>query len=261
MKVFLPVLVGIGVLIGVAQMINRCIVYYLSSKMMEKLRSDVYSSMVNQPIDYFNQSENSTGKLTSLLAEGMRTINSASLDVYFLLFQGIVGMITGFIISMIYSPNMGIAAAILLPICFFLLYLQAKELKKDVKNQTGFNPHAKTIISDSISSYATMAALANEDVLINRYFKHKTSLCWNIVTGIKTYVFLAISELMVLTSYFLLFWLFAFELQRNKNVADLYIALNAITWGTVSMQIGFINGPSIVSGQQNASKIISIANS
>lgn len=118
MRIYIPVLLAIGVFVGVSQMLNRCIVYFLSSKMMIKMRSDVYSSMINQPMTFFNNNENSTGNLTAVLAEEMRTINSASLDVYFVLFQGMVGMVTGFIISLSYSLHLGLIALVVLPLTF-----------------------------------------------------------------------------------------------------------------------------------------------
>ena len=58
----------------------------------------------------------------------------------------------------------------MVPLLSFLIYLQSKELKSDYLEKGSFSDTTRKIVSDSIMNHSTISSLANEDVLIERYF-------------------------------------------------------------------------------------------
>ena len=72
MATYCPILFGIGWTIFVAQAINRWILQILSLTMTNLIRKDIYKALVNQPIQFYDKKENSTGQLTGILAADSR---------------------------------------------------------------------------------------------------------------------------------------------------------------------------------------------
>ena len=122
MRTYLPIMVGIALVITFAETINKFWIYFLSSRMAKTLRKDVYESIVYQPLEFFSTKAHSTGNLTGILAQEIRSINASTINMYFLLIQGFVGMITGLTISLIYSWKIGLVACIFLPTILLCLY-------------------------------------------------------------------------------------------------------------------------------------------
>lgn len=188
LRTYLPILLTIGLTIFIIQTIGRFCMYYIASKMVRTLRSQVYSSLIRQPIEYFNAKENSPGNLTGVLAKEIRTVNPVSVDMYVLLFQGFIGMIAGISIALAYNRKMGFVALCCLPFMILFSVLQAREMNKGDKNISDRARYEKVIISDSVINHSTVSSMANEDILIGRYFKAGISVARNIKEGIFSFI-------------------------------------------------------------------------
>lgn len=150
--------------------------YYIASKMIKHLRSGVYASLIRQPIEYFGSKENSTGNLIGMLAKEIRTVNPVSVDMYVLILQGFVGMLTGVAIALAYSWKIGLAALAFCPFSILMSILQARENNIEKKNLSAHSKHERVLISDTIVNHSTISSLANESVIVDRYFKERDSM-------------------------------------------------------------------------------------
>ena len=74
-----------GVLIAVIQLINKYTLQMLSLSMTKLIRKDIYRCLLNQPGEFYDKKENSTGQLTSIIAADSRFANGASIELYILL--------------------------------------------------------------------------------------------------------------------------------------------------------------------------------
>ena len=115
MAKYCSIIVAVGGIIFLVQAINRYCLQILSFMMTKHIREDLYNSMVNQPIKFYDKKENSTGQLTGVLASDSRVVNGASVELYILLFQGVVGTIAGVTVGFIYEWNLGLIILGLLP--------------------------------------------------------------------------------------------------------------------------------------------------
>ena len=53
--------------------------------MTKLIRKDIYRCLLNQPGEFYDRKENSTGQLTSIIAADSRFANGASIELYILL--------------------------------------------------------------------------------------------------------------------------------------------------------------------------------
>ena len=135
----LSVILGIGFIVLILEFLSKFGIHYLASKMTLDLYGDVYSTIIHQPLQFFSSKGNSTGNLTGLLAQEIRSINASTVDMYLLLLQSLIGVTTGFTISLVYSWRIGLLACALLTIFILLIHLQAKLNKDDLPKNTGIN--------------------------------------------------------------------------------------------------------------------------
>lgn len=166
----IPVIAVIGIFIGLFEIISKFCLYYLSCKMTKNLRKEVYESMIHQPLEFFNKKENSTGNLIGILSQEIKSINTITLTMYFLLFQGVVAMIAGLAISLAYSLKIGFIACGIIPVILLLLFMHAKQIRVDRAKDSDYAKNVRVIISDSILNHSTVSSLANDQILVDRYF-------------------------------------------------------------------------------------------
>jgi ABC-type multidrug transport system fused ATPase/permease subunit len=88
MAIFIPIIFGLGIGALICQWITSSCLFVLTANMFASLRSSVYSKMIRQPIDFYDNKENSTGQLTATLSADMRVVNGASIHMFFLIYQG-----------------------------------------------------------------------------------------------------------------------------------------------------------------------------
>ena len=86
MAKYCSIILGAGFLVFLIQAVNRYWLQILSFTMTKYIRKDLYNSMVNQPIQFYDNKENATGQLTGVLASDSRVVNGASVEVYLLIY-------------------------------------------------------------------------------------------------------------------------------------------------------------------------------
>lgn len=187
--------------------------------MARALRKDVYESIVHQPLEFFTTKAHSTGNLTGMLAEEIRSVNASAINMYFLLLQGFVGIISGLTISLIFSWKMGLVASILLPTLLFLIYINFKLKKMDAIKHTGYTEKSRVIISDGVLNHTTASTLANEQILVDRYFKkEKKGKLQKLFLGLKSGVCLGCSELSMTLFYYPMLILYADGIEKGGKL-------------------------------------------
>ena len=225
MWVCLPIVFAFVILVLIIELINKLCMHYLSSKLTLQLRKDLYDRIIKQPIEFFNSRSLSTGNLTGMLAQEIKAINASTVQRYLLLLQGLFALITGLIISLIYSWKIGLVASVMLPTIMLLIYLHLKQSKVEAANNTGLTEISRLIISDSILNHTTVAVLANEQILIDRYFKQRKSIWRQIYQAFKVFVYMALCEISMVMVYFPLYQMMATGIENNGKLQILKHAL------------------------------------
>lgn len=108
------ILITIGV--GVVHTTAKYSLRMATDNMTNNLRSKTFSSIIKQPIEFFDNKDNSTSNLASVLSVQMQRINGASVDNYVRLLQGLVAHLTGLIIGYIFSWKIGVFMTAISPV-------------------------------------------------------------------------------------------------------------------------------------------------
>ena len=98
------------------QMMTRGLLHIVNSNLIENVRSNVYTTLVNQPMEFYDNKNHAVGNLTAILASNVRELNGASIEVYVFLYGSIAGMLSGIVIAFIFEWNFGILFCIITPI-------------------------------------------------------------------------------------------------------------------------------------------------
>lgn len=66
--------------------------------MTMSIRKNTYKSILEKPIQSFDNKHYSVGNLTGILATETKDLNGASIELYILLYQGIVSIIASLVV-------------------------------------------------------------------------------------------------------------------------------------------------------------------
>ena len=84
--IYVPIFVGAGAIMFVLQMATRGLLHIVNSNLIRTARSKVYNTLVNQPMEFYDNKTNAVGNLTALLASNIRELNGASIEIYVFLY-------------------------------------------------------------------------------------------------------------------------------------------------------------------------------
>ena len=102
MRVFLPVMLAFLVVVVLVQSVARYCMFHLTFNMVKTLRMNLYDNMIRLPTKFYDKEDHSAGNLVSVLVDDIKYINGASLELYALFFQGVVGMMASTVVALAY---------------------------------------------------------------------------------------------------------------------------------------------------------------
>jgi ABC-type siderophore export system fused ATPase/permease subunit len=76
----------------VAYAISKNLLTTITDELVLNLRKKTYRSIINKPIEFFEDSKNSSGNLTSLLSSEIEDVNGASMEHYLIVYEGVLCM-------------------------------------------------------------------------------------------------------------------------------------------------------------------------
>ena len=262
MAKYIPIMLGIGLFGIISQVITRFCLYYLTSGMTLSIRKDVYKSMLEKPIEYFDDKQNSIGNLTSILSTEAKDLNGASIEMYILIYQGIVWIIASIVISFIYSWNIGLVSAGFLPGVIFSAIIIMKYQMIKPKPIGNIHNMERTIISDWITNYSTISSLAHEDAIIERYFKNDTKVkdidFWK---ANRHGLFYSSSQFLASINFLPAYFILASNIEDGKDMIHSFTSQSVGLLGAAYLSIILLNAPDMSRGRKSANTILNIIES
>lgn len=238
MKKFLPILVGLGIVVPIFEYISRYCLFSLSSSMITSLRAKLYGTLIKQPIEFFDKKENSTGQITAILSSDVKTITGASVESYGLLYEGLVALSVGVGFSFMFCWEMGLAGMFLAPINAFCMRYQVETVKMNVAESLKHQDFKRMLISDTIANHLTVASLAKEEVIIDRYYQHKsknsTQTHINFFKAAKLALFFGISISCGSFMFYVCSRIISYKVEDGVSYKDLFLAYATIIWGSAN---------------------------
>ena len=255
---YIPVCFGVSILIWSMQVITRFCIWYLTSGMILNIRHSLFSSMINKWISYFDNLNNSVGKLIGILAIDVKDLNGASVELYIFMYQGIVWIIASWVVAFIYSWNIGLVVAGFLPAVALSLLLVAQIQFIDDKPKENSESRERTTISDWISNYLTIASLACEDTIIERHFTNSKNRRTKYFDSLIISIMYSFWQFLLTIYYVPVFFVMASDVENGKNVSDAFLPWSIGMVGGVLFSTAWMNIPNFEKGKKSSNSILNI---
>lgn len=141
-----------------------------TNNMVNQLRVSTYENLMKQPAEFYDKSVHSPGNLTNILASEIREVNGVAVEQYTYILFGITCLTVSIVAALFFNWKMCLFGLLTIPLTIScIMYASKAKLNSSAKDNE-LIVEQKRMTSDVISNHSTIASLANEDYMINKYF-------------------------------------------------------------------------------------------
>jgi len=139
----------------------------LSQKIIQKMREDLFTRLVELPVSYFDR--NQAGDIISRISYDIDTVNtSLSTDVVQML-ASVITVIGSLIMMIIISPELVLVMLVMIPLSIFYTRYMAKKIKPLFRKRSARLGELNGFIEEMVSGQKTIKAYAAENSVIGRF--------------------------------------------------------------------------------------------
>ncbi|XP_025814011.1 ABC transporter B family member 4-like isoform X2 [Panicum hallii] len=163
------------VVLGACAFILIPIEYFLfglaGGKLVERVRSLTFQSVMRQEINWFDKPEHSSGSIGARLSTDALNVKRLVGDNLALNVQTLSTVISGFTIAMVANWKLALIITVVVPLVGFQGYAQVKFLKGLNKNAKLKYEEASQVATDAVGGIRTVAAFSAEKKVMETYEK------------------------------------------------------------------------------------------
>lgn len=206
-----------------------------ASILMERLRRLTLKALLRADVTFFDKDENSSGSLTSALAENSQRINGLVGVTLATIFQSVSTLIVGWIIALVFSWKLALPMIATAPLTLSAGFLRLQLVVLKDKKVKRAHEQASMRACEAASSIRTVAALTREQHTVLMYIEelkgparitHRTALYGNILY--------AIGQAIALPTIALGFWYGSRLLLDGKiSSGDFFTVLTATVFASI----------------------------
>ncbi|KAJ1687409.1 hypothetical protein LUZ63_018799 [Rhynchospora breviuscula] len=176
------------VIFGIASVILIPAEYFLfgvaGGKLIERIRSLSFQSVVRQEVSWFDHPGNSSGKIGARLSVDALNVRRLVGDTLALMVQSLASLSCGFVVAMVANWELALIILVLIPLVALQGYAQVKFLKGFSADAKVMYEEASQVASDAISSIRTVASFCAEKNIMETYnCKCEASMNQGVRTG------------------------------------------------------------------------------
>uniref|UniRef100_A0A0E0C374 MDR-like ABC transporter n=1 Tax=Oryza meridionalis TaxID=40149 RepID=A0A0E0C374_9ORYZ len=140
-------------------------------KLVERIRSLAFRSVMHQEINWFDKPEHSSGSISARLSVDALNVKRLVGDNLALNVQTVSTVISGFTIAMVANWKLALIITVVVPLVGFQAYAQMKFLKGFNKNAKLKYEEASQVATDAVGGIRTVASFCAEQKVIEAYEK------------------------------------------------------------------------------------------
>ncbi|CAO2166045.1 unnamed protein product [Urochloa humidicola] len=225
---------------GVISLISIQLEYFLfgmaGGKLIQRVRSLTFQSIVHQEVAWFDDPSNSSGALGARLYVDALNIRRLVGDNLAILVQCIVTLVAGFSIAFASDWKLTLIVVCVIPVVGSQNYIQVKFLKGFGEDAKVMYEDASQVVTEAIGSIRTVASFCVEKRVITSYTKKcEASMKQGIRSGMVGGLGFSFSNLMMYLMYAVCFYVGAWFVHEGKStfkdVFRVYFALIFTAFG------------------------------
>ncbi|KAG2590981.1 hypothetical protein PVAP13_5NG451300 [Panicum virgatum] len=187
-------------------------------KLIQRVRSLTFQSIVHQEVSWFDEPSNSSGALGARLYIDALNIRRLVGDNLAILVQCIVTLIAGFSIAFASDWKLTLIVICVIPVVGSQNYIQVKFLKGFSEDAKVMYEDASQVVTEAIGNIRTVASFCAEKRVITSYTqKCKASMKQGIRSGTVGGLGFSFSNLMMYLAYALCFYVGALLVHEGKS--------------------------------------------
>uniref|UniRef100_A0ACD5VHV0 Uncharacterized protein n=1 Tax=Avena sativa TaxID=4498 RepID=A0ACD5VHV0_AVESA len=206
-------------------------------KLIERIRSMSFRSIVHQEVAWFDDPTNSSGALGTRLSVDASNVRHLVGDNLALTVQIIATLVTGFVIAVIADWKLFLIILCVIPLVGIQSYAQVKFLKGFSQDAKMMYEDASQVAIDAIASIRTIASFCSEK-RITTIYDHKCEALMNqgVRTGIVGGIGFGFSFLMLYLTYGLCFYVGAqFVRHGQSDFGGVFKVVLALVFATMGV--------------------------
>ncbi|OEL38178.1 ABC transporter B family member 11 [Dichanthelium oligosanthes] len=249
---------------GVASFIFLPVEYFLfgvaGGKLVERIRSLSFESIVHQEISWFDKPLNASGTIGARLSVDASNIRRLVGDSLALMVRSTVTVLAGFIIAMVANWRLALVATIVLPLGGLQGFLQIKFLEGFSADAKAMYEEATQVANDAVSGIRTVASFCAEPKVMKTYYgKCKGPVRQGIRQGIVSGLGFGISFFVLYCTYALCFYVGAkFMLDGKATFTEVFRVFFALLMATIGVSQTSALGSDSAKAKESASSIFAL---
>ncbi|CAL4894691.1 unnamed protein product [Urochloa decumbens] len=249
---------------GVASFISLPVEYFLfgvaGGKLVERIRSLSFESIVHQEISWFDKPSNASGTIGARLSVDASNIRRLVGDSLALMVRSTVTVLAGFIIAMVANWRLALVATIVLPLGGLQGFLQIKFLEGFSADAKAMYEEATQVANDAVSGIRTVASFCAESKVMKTYYgKCKAPLRQGIRQGIVSGLGFGVSFFILYCTYALCFYVGAkFVLDGKAAFTEVFRVFFALLMATIGVSQTSALGSDSAKAKEAASSIFAL---
>ncbi|VAI24627.1 unnamed protein product [Triticum turgidum subsp. durum] len=168
-------LAGMFVILGISTLVLVPLEYFLfglaGGKLVERIRSLTFQSVMHQDISWFDEPQHSSGALGAKLSTDAQNVKRLVGDNLALNIQTVSTIMSGFTIAMMANWKLALIITVVIPFFGFQTYAQTKFLQGHHKNAKLKYEEASQVACDAVGGIRTVASLCAEQKVMDAYEK------------------------------------------------------------------------------------------
>jgi ATP-binding cassette, subfamily B (MDR/TAP), member 1 len=267
MKFIIYMMIGAGAMFVTKALTSICFAY-VSENITLNVRVGLYSTILHRHIGWHDHKTNSSGVMSSTLAQDAQTLNGASSEGVAVQIESTAALLWGIGLAAYFSWPICVVGVILSP---FIIIASAASAKMDNKQFFNIDDEegnsekkaSEILVGDSIQNYKVVQSFGHDELIVEEFDEmSKGQLLDDIAAGKKFGCAWGFSQA-VQNMCFGLMYLASAEIQVNfpdipSDPEDMFLALFAIMFGAFTAGQASQFGPDIAKAKAAGQKIFSI---